>query len=348
MIFIALCAAIGGANSWVDVERFGNAKRDWFKKFLKLENGIPSHDTFGRVFARLDTAEFYLAVHNWLRNLRFTIKDEHVAIDGKTLRGSRNSVPGKAALQLVNAWASGLRLCLGQVAVDDESNEIPAARQLLEMLELTGAVVTLDAIHCQKETAATICARQADYVLIVKDNQPTLHNELLELFGQYGEQDFRAAGLRCHKTQETSHGRIERRIYYVIAAPWEWVQRGDWPGLRSVGMVYRSREEGGVVQTQVTFFISSLPPKVRRIADLVRKHWSIETSLHWVLDVIFAEDGSRIRKGVGQEIAGVFRRLALSILQQDTSLKENIRGKRLRAGWHDETLEGILESVCLI
>ncbi len=348
MIFIALCAAIGGANTWADVERFGKAKIDWFRKYLVLEHGIPSHDTFGRVFARLDTGEFHTAVQNWLGHLQVAMQDEHIAVDGKVARGSADAAAGGSVLHLVNAWASGLRLCLGQVAVEKDSNEIPAARQLLEMLELTGAVVTLDAMHCQKETAAKLVEQEADYVLIVKDNQPTLHNTLLDLFIDYGEEDYQAPELRCHQTQEKSHGRIEERTYYVCPAPKELKQQGEWPNLRSVGMVYRCCEVNGKLREETVFFLSSLPPRVKRLAELVRKHWSVENSLHWVLDVVFAEDQSRIRKGVGQQIAGVFRRLALSILQQDTSLKENIRGKRLRAGWNDKALEAILESVRLI
>jgi len=336
MIVIALCAAICGAESWVDVARFGREKREWFRRFLRLEHGLPSHDTFGRVFARLDTGEFLGCLQNWVASLKRSLAGEHVALDGKTLRRSFDTAEGRPALHLVSAWASGLRLSLGHVAVDDKSNEIPAAVELLNLLELQGAVVTLDALHCQKETAATIRRRGADYVLSVKGNQPTLHAAVQSLFAAHGESDFRET--RRHVTLDRK--RRERREYYSLQAPADL--RAAWPGLQSVVMVYRQRQVGGQLRDETAYFISSLPPKVRRLARYVRAHWSIENSLHWVLDVVFSEDHSRIRKGHGPEIASVFRRLALSILQQDTSLTENLRGKRVRAGWNNATLEGIL------
>jgi len=342
MVVISLCAAICGANSWADVERFGKAKLDWLSRFLDLPNGIASHDTFGRVFARLDTNEFLTCLHNWLRSLKLALKDQQVAIDGKTLRRSFDKAAGKSALQLVSAWATDLRISLGQVAVDPNSNEITAVPQLLELLELTGAVVTLDAMHCQKETAAAIRTKGAHYVLTVKNNQPSLHAQLAECFSSYADQDYRVAGLRIHKTVERSHGRDERREYYVAAAPPELQARQEWKGVRTIGMVYRCREHDGKLQEEVVYFISSLPPRVKRLARLIRNHWGIENQLHWILDVSFAEDQSRIRKGQGQEIAGVFRRLALSMLQQDTTVKSSIRGKRLQAGWNTDILERIL------
>lgn len=344
MVVIALCAAICGANSWVDVERFGVSKLEWLSRFLSLPEGIPSHDTFGKVFARLDTSEFLTCLHNWLRSFTLAMKDKHVAIDGKTLRRSFDKAAGKSALHLVSAWSSDLRISLGQVAVDEKSNEITAVPQLLRLLELTGAVVTLDAMHCQKDTAAAIQAKGADYLLTVKANQPTLHAQLADLFIDYGDRDYRVPGLRIHKTTERSHGRDERREYYAIKAPDELRANGDWVGIRTIGMVYRYREVGDKTHEEVTYFISSLPPQVKRLARLVRGHWGIENSLHWTLDVTFSEDQSRIRKGQSPEIAGVFRRLALSMLQQDTSVKSSIRGKRLQAGWNTDVLERILTS----
>lgn len=204
MVVIALCAAICGANSWADVERFGRAKTDWLLRFLDLPNGIPSHDTFSRVFARLDTSEFLTCLHNWLRSLGLALKEKHVAIDGKTLRRSFDKAAGKSPLHLVSAWASDLRISLGQVAVDDKSNEITAVPQLLAVLELTGAVVTLDAMHCQKATTAAIQAKGANYVLTVKDNQPGLHAMIANLFADYAGRDFKAPGLRSYKKSERS------------------------------------------------------------------------------------------------------------------------------------------------
>lgn len=347
LIAIALCAAICGAAGWADVERFGRMKRDWFAKFLELPNGIPSHDTFGRVFSRLDTDEFLACLQRWVRSLHQSLKDQGVRIDGKPLRHSFDTASGKSALHLVNAWADDLRLCLGQVAVDDESNEITAVPKLLELLELTGAVVTLDAMHCQTETASAIRAKGADYVLTVKGNQPTLRDQIQQLFvdaGEvdYGEVDYQVPGLRRHVTTEQRHGRLERREYYVLPAPKELRETGRWADLASVGMIYRHRELRDKETDEVVFFISSLPPAVRKLARHLRGHWSIENSLHWVMDVTFTEDASRIRTGNAPEIAAIFRRLALSILQQDTSLKSSIRGKRLQAGWNNHVLEAIL------
>ncbi len=336
MVIVALTAAICGANGWVDVERFGIAKIDWFKKFLTLDHGIPSHDTFGRVFALLDTEEFLTCLQNWIQTLHLDMKGEGVAMDGKTLRHSFDNATGTKSLHVVNAWATGLRIYLGQVAVDDKSNEITAVPKLLEFLELQGAVVTLDAMHCQTKTASTIQARGADYVLTVKKNQPTLHRRLEELFLR---QDVR--GLRRHVTVEKAHGRQERREYYAVPVPADL--RSKWKGVRSVGMVYRNRKNivSGKVHEETMYFISSLPPKVRTLAKYIRGHWAVENTLHWSLDVNFGEDASRIRKGNGTEIASIFRRLALTILQRDTTQKENIRGKRLMAGWNSKVLEQI-------
>jgi predicted transposase YbfD/YdcC len=340
MVVVALCGAICGADGWADVERFGKTKLEWFRRFLKLENGIPSHDTFGRVFARLDTTEFLDCLQAWVEHFQSALKDQGIAIDGKTIRRSFDKATGQSALHVVSAWATDLRVCLGQVAVDDKSNEITAVPRLLELLELTGAVVTLDAMHCQKETAAAIRNRGADYLLTVKGNQPNLYQELMDRFIKYGECDYQIPGLRRHTTIEKSHGRHERREYYVAPAP--AAMKGDWKDIKTIGMVYRCRVENGKTHEETMFFISSLPPRVRKIAKHLRGHWGIENSLHWVLDVTFKEDDSRIRKGNGPEIASMFRKLALNILQRDTTIKSSIRGKRLQAGWNNDVLEAIL------
>ncbi len=342
MIAISLCAAICGADSWVDVEKFGVAKRDWFARFLKLSNGIPSHDTFGRVFASLDTQEFLNCVQEWLQSLHFSLKGQGVAIDGKTLRGSFDAASGKSALHVVSAWASGLRLSLGQVAVDGKSNEITAVPKLLELLELSGAVVTMDAMHCQKETLAAVRAKDADYLIAVKENQPKLHAQLQDLFVEYGEQNYQVPGLRCHRTVERNRGRTEERICYAAAAPPALRRHPQWVDVRSVVMIYRHCQRNGKPQHEVSYYLSSLPPQVKKLASLIRGHWGIENTLHWTLDVIFAEDRSRIRKGNGPEIASVFRKLALMVLQRDTSSNGSLRGKRLQAGWNEDFLQRIL------
>ncbi len=341
MMFVALTATICGADGWVDVERFGNSKLNWFRRFIDLEQGVPSHDTFGRVFARLDPGEFLSAMHSWVDSFAENLRGCGVAIDGKTLRGSIDRAEGTAALHTITAFATETRTVLRQMSVDDKSNEIPAVPKLLEMIELAGAVVTLDAMHCQTETAQAIADCDATYILTVKGNQPTLFEELLNRFSEYANVDFRVDGLRKHVTVERSHGRRERREYYVkaVARDDELFQR--WPDAKSFGMVYRAREAGDDFHQETMFFITNHAPKVKLLSRHLRGHWTIENSQHWVLDVTFAEDASRIRKGSGPEIAGAFRRMALTILQRDTTIKENIRGKRLRAGWDENALDQI-------
>jgi predicted transposase YbfD/YdcC len=340
MIFLALTATICGAQGWADVERFAKSKREWFGRFVCLKQGIPSHDTFGRVFSVLDTGEFLTAMHAWVDTFAGSLRGQGIAIDGKTLRGSFDRSAGKSALHTITAFACDMRVCLRQMSVDEKSNEIPAVPELLKLMELSGATVTLDAMHCQVETARAVLAAEADYILIVKSNQQGLYNYLLDQFIQYGETDYETPGLRKHKTVEKSHGRKERREYYFIDAPdSKTLQR--WPGIRSIGMIYRCREDGEKTQEETMFAISSHAPKVKMLAKHIRGHWGIENRQHWVLDVTFAEDKSRIRKGSTPEIAAAFRRMALNILQRDTTLKENIRGKRLRAGWDEEVLNDI-------
>jgi predicted transposase YbfD/YdcC len=227
------------------------------------------------------------------------------------------------------------------MSVDDKSNEIPAVRELLTLMELSGATVTLDAMHCQVETAAAIQQAEADYILTVKGNQESLYTALLERFIEYGETDYQIPGLRRHVTVEKSHGRKERREIYVIDAPAQEPALARWPGVRSIGMIYRCRESGQKTHEETMFFITSHPPRVKMLSGFIRAHWGIENRQHWILDVTFSEDASRIRKGNAPEISAAFRRMALNILQRDTSIKENIRGKRLRAGWDEKVLNAI-------
>ena len=347
MVFVALTAAICGANGWADVERFAKAKLDWFRQYIELPHGVPSHDTFGRVFARLDTGEFLSAMHQWVDQFAGSLRSRGIAIDGKTLRGSFDQAAGQSPLHTITAFATDTRLVLRQMSVGEKSNEIPAVPVLLQLLELEGAVVTLDAMHAQTKTAKAIVEANADYVMSIKHNQPQLHQRLSELFEEYAQDDDQVQGLHTQiSAKQQSHGRTEQRACYVIGVP-----KGDkvfarWPSIRSIGMLYRhstTRDKQGKVQEthDVTFFISSLPPRVRRLNQLLRDHWSIESSEHYVLDVVFTEDASRIRTGSAPEVAAAFRRLSLNILQQDTSLKESIRGKRLCAGWDEAVLDGI-------
>jgi predicted transposase YbfD/YdcC len=344
ILILAVCATLGGANGWADIERFGKAKLAFFRSFLPLPHGIPSHDTFGRVFALLDPAALLPCVQRWLAALGHAVAGEVVAIDGKTLRGSFDTAAGQNPLHLVSAWATEARLVLGQVAVDAKSNEITAIPLLLELLDLKGCIVTIDAMGCQKEIAAVIRKHEADYVLAVKDNQPTLHQMIHEAFVAHADADFTDPSVRRHKTVERSHGRQETREYFVAAVPAAVTESGEWRDVRSIGLVTRERVVQGEVEEEVVYYLSSLPPKVKTFAKAVRGHWGIENRLHWSLDVTFAEDQSRVRKGHGPANLGMLRRLALSILQQDTSSKDNLRGRRLSAGWDEERLLKLLTS----
>ncbi|MCX7386123.1 MAG: ISAs1 family transposase [Planctomycetales bacterium] len=342
MIFMALTATMCGANGWADVERFVDARYDWFERYIPMENGVPSHDTFGRIFAKLDTGEFLSAMHGWADEFAGSLRNKGVAIDGKLLRGSFDTASGKSAVHTITAFAVGTRTVLRQMFVDAKSNEIPAVPVLLKLLDLAGAIVTLDAMHCQTETAQAIIDAEADYILSVKGNQQNLYKYLLNKFVEFAETDFSVEGLRRLITREKSHGRIERRTYYAIAVSDEdRTVLKRWPGLQSVGMVVRERTIGEKDELETSFFITSHVPKVRALADHIRGHWSIENSQHYVLDVTFAEDSSRIRSGTAPQISSSIRRMALNILQRDKSVKDNIRGKRLRAGWDETVLDKI-------
>lgn len=343
VVVVALCGTIAGADSWADIERFGNHRLSWLRTFLKLESGIASHDTFGRVFSLLDPAELVGCIQQWLHEIGREI-GRHIAIDGKTLRGSFDKAAGRNPLHLVSAWASDVRLTLGQVAVDSKSNEITAIPLLLELLDLKGATVSIDAMGCQKEIAAKIVAGGGDYVLALKDNHPTLREAVGEEFTAVLEADVPPSGMRRHVTVETNRGRKERREYIALPVPKSLLGFADWVGLATLVMVLRITEIDGVEKGEVSYYLSSLPPKVKTLATAIRQHWSIESQLHWVLDVTFTEDASRIRKRHAPQTSAVLRRLAVSILSSDTSVKDSLRGKRYRACLSTDTLERILLS----
>ena len=343
LLVVALCGTIAGADSWADIERFGNERLDWLRTFLRLENGIPSHDRFGRVFSLLDPAKLVACIRQWLEEVGREI-GKHIAIDGKTLRGSFDQAAGQNPLHLVSAWACEARLTLGQVATDAKSNEITAISLLLELLDLKGATVTIDAMSCQKEIAQQIVARGGDYLLALKDNHPTLHTAVAEQFTAALEADVPPREMRRQGTVESNRGRQERREYFALPAPPTLPSFADWARLATIVMVVRVTQVDGRETGQVSYFLSSLPPKVKTLAKLIRQHWSIENQLHWVLDVIFTEDASRIRKRHALQTSAMLRRLAVSILSSDTSINENIRGKRYRACLSTDALERILLS----
>ena len=342
LIAIAICAVIAGCDDWVEVAAYGRKKRNWFETFLPLPNGIPSHDTFSRVFSLLNPAAFQRCFTRWIQALQQASAGQLVAIDGKTLRHSFDTAAGKSALHLISAWAGQNRLVLAQRAVDSHSNEITAIPDLLTLLDLKGATVTIDAMGCQKDIVAAIRAQGADYVITVKGNQETLYEDLSTFFIDCLDNDFTAVPHRYHKSVDHNHGRHETRHYYVTAVPEALRTRQQWRDLHSVGMVYAERQIGtGEISGETRFFISSLRPEVKAFARAVRGHWGIENSLHWVLDVAFGEDQSRVRKDHGPENLAWLRRVAVSLLKNEPS-KDSIKCKRKMAGWDNDYLLSIL------
>lgn len=344
IIAITILAVVSGADSWVEVAEYGVQKFDFLKTFLELPNGIPSHDTFGRVFALLSPTALQEGFVKWVQAIAEATLGRVVAIDGKTARRSYDKKAGKGPLHMVSAWAAENRLLLGQQACDSKSNEITAIPELIKNLEISGAIVTIDAMGCQKEIAATIREAGADYVLAVKDNQPTLHQDIREVFSEGLDNQFAGMEHHCYSTKEKGHGRVETRIYHIVKVPEALAERhAEWEDLRSIGMVYSERQEGDKepsIETRV--FITSLPPRVKKFARAVRNHWGIETSLHWVLDVDFREDDSRLHKGHGPENMALIRRLSASLLHNETTCKAGVGCKRKCAGWNDDYLLNVL------
>jgi predicted transposase YbfD/YdcC len=337
LIFIAVCGAIANCDHWTDIEAYANQNIDWFRQYVPLENGIPSHDTLSRVFSLFDTETFAACLIKWTASLQESLTGQGIHLDGKTLRRSFDAAAGKDALQIVTAWAGDLHLCVGQLAVEEGSSELKTVPKLLDMMEISGAIITLDALHTQKSTVKKIREKEADYVLTVKGNQPKLYGLINQTFEELSENHFAHSRVRRHTTRGSSHGREELRHYAVFPAPQKILAMG-WTDVRTIGMVYRERTVNGKTSEELIYFISSLPPKVRTIAKHVRDHWKVENQMHWSLDVTFAEDTSRIRKGSGPAITGYLRRLALSLVKRDTSDKSSLRLKRLKSSWCQDHL----------
>jgi predicted transposase YbfD/YdcC len=347
VIIITLLAVMAFAQGWEDIERFGIAKKVWLSKFLKLENGIPKHDVYRRVFCMLKPKAVEQCFMNWVRAVKNNYDREVIAIDGKTVRGSFNAQTGSKAIHLVSAWATENKLVFGQVKTEDHSNEITAIPSLLDMLALEGCIVTIDAMGCQYNIANKIVNAKADYLFSLKGNQGTLHEDVKEYLD---EVDFNhlenispAMCINTVKTHDVDHGRIEHR-YCAATGNVEWLieRHPEWKTIQSIGMVESMRNIDGKETTEKRYFISSLPPDVNQLEKTVRAHWGIENSLHYILDVAMKEDACRIKAGNSPENMAYIRKIALTIARSDKESKSSMAGRIKQMAWSDEYLEKLL------
>ena len=347
ILIIAICAVICGADGWSDVELFGKNKKEWLKTFLELPKGIPSHDTFGRVFAQIKPDEFQKRFMEWVQAIETLTTGQVIAIDGKQLRCSHDQDAGKAAIYMVSAWATDNQLVLGQTKVADKSNEITAISELLHLLEMTGCIVTIDAIGTQTEIAETIVDGGGDYLLSVKENQGHLFEDIQYLFEVDVAQGFKYAEYSYAKTVNKGHGRIETRECWATDKE-EYLtlvrKRQQWKGLKSIIRIVSQRQIGEKVEVQTRYFISSLPADAKTILKTKRSHWKIENQVHWVLDIAFREDECRVRKDHAAENLAVLRHMALNLLKKEKTAKGGIPAKRLQAGWNNDYLLAILKN----
>jgi predicted transposase YbfD/YdcC len=347
IIVIAVCAVIAGAETWVDVEQFGQARKEWLGTFLELPAGIPSHDTFGRVFAALDADAFQVSFMRWVEGVFRVSKGQVIAIDGKTVRRSHDRTIGKDAIHMVNAWATQNGIALGQWKTDAKSNEITAIPLLLRQLNVAGCIVTLDAMGAQTQIAQAIREEKADYVLRVKANQGKLHQDIEDWFAYADQVQFADMAHSYAETVNKGHGRIEIRRCWAISDPlaFEYIRNYDgWTDLQTIVRVQRERRLRDKTEQETAYYISSLPNNAEQLLMATRYHWAVENSLHWVLDVIFREDDARIRVGHAAQNMAILRQLALNILKKDTS-KGSLRTKRYKSALDISFLEKLLSQI---
>lgn len=342
LVVICVCAVICGADDFVAIAKWGRKKRAWLEKFLDLEAGIPSHDRFNAVLAAIKPAEFEKCLLSWITALKEISDGQIIAIDGKTLRQSFDKASGKAAIHMVSAWATANHISLGQIATEEKSNEITAIPKLLEMLEIEGSLITIDAMGCQTAIAEEIVEGGADYALAVKGNQPTLQRGITDYFDEHHDDDFARTKVRRHQTEDKGHGRLEERWYYISPVPDDLPDRERWKKLKAIGMAVSCIRRDGKECCEVRYYILSKYLSGRRFAEAVRGHWGIENNLHWQLDVTFQEDKCPIRKGHADRNFSTLRRTALSLLKNESTEKVGIKNKRLLAGWDESYLEKVL------
>jgi predicted transposase YbfD/YdcC len=340
LVVIALCGTISGADTWEEIVQFARDRHEWLARLVDLSAGIPSHDTFGRVFAALNPVAFQKCLLNWVQRLHEVTQGQVIAIDGKVAREAMARSGDQGPMTLVSAWASANHVFLGQVAGPKGSNELGALPKLLELLDLHGAIVTLDALGCQKEIVAQIVDQGGDYLIAVKGNQEKLEAAVHATLGAALEANEK---LPTITRLEEKHGRQERRLYTVLEVPKDFAELEQWKGLKSVVMVAREYVDSkGETHTGTRYYISSLPAQVKRIAAAVRGHWGIENGLHWVLDVAFREDRNRARADHAQANLGIFRRTALTLLKNTEGLEGSMHCRRQQAAWNNATLEKVI------
>nr|WP_225226282.1 ISAs1 family transposase [Komarekiella delphini-convector] len=343
ILTISICAVICGADSWVAIETYGCAKYEWLKTFLELPNGIPSHDTFARVFALVNPQQFQECFLSWMKSIQKITIGEVVAIDGKTLRGSYNKSSDQSAIQMVSAWATTNKLVLGQVKVDSQSNEITAIPELLKVLELAGCIVTIDAIGCQKEIVKLITQQSADYVITLKKNQGNLYESVEELFKTGISTGFEGIKHSTYNTEETGHSRHEIRNYVMLSGIGTRLDPDSvWSKFSSVGMVESIRLLDGKTTVETRYFISSLVSNAKEFANSIRSHWGIENSLHWILDVALREDECRIRKDNAPHNFAIIRQIAVNLLGKEKRVKRGIKNKQFLAAMDNNYLLRVL------
>jgi len=343
IIVITICAAICGADDWVSVEEYGKVKHDWLKTFLEIPNGIPSHDTFGNIFSVLSSTEFEECFLSWIQSVCIVTSGQVIAIDGKRMRRSHDKSSNKSAIHMVSAWASENMVTLGQVKTDEKSNEITAIPELLDLLEIKGCIVTIDAMGCQKKIVTKIIKeKKADYVIALKGNQGALHGDIKLFFEGALKDNFDGIDFDFHKTVDGDHGRIETRECYIVSDI-DWLDgKQNWENLNTIGMVISERDTGDKISKEARYFICSIPKDAKLFAKSVREHWGIENKVHWVLDIAFREDESRMRKGDSAANFSVIRHIALNMLRQEKTSKVGIKNKRLTAAWDNGYLLKVL------